>query len=75
MIDAPPSRFLRIALRADSFAMSSTGTITLVVALLPLVLTGTLAGVVAAAVLFAARVAVGWAGRRHQAARWEEADH
>ncbi|WP_217145850.1 hypothetical protein [Streptomyces sp. AC627_RSS907] len=66
MTDASPSRFLRIVLRADSFTTSSAGTITLITALLALVFTDTVAGVVAATVLFAAWVAVGWTGRRHQ---------
>ncbi|MDX5567994.1 hypothetical protein PYK79_38585 [Streptomyces sp. ID05-04B] len=64
--DASPSRFLRMALRADSFATSSAGTITLISVLFALVFTNTVAGVVAATVLFAAWVAVGWTGRRHQ---------
>ncbi|MFF3690980.1 hypothetical protein [Streptomyces sp. NPDC002187] len=66
MTDASPSRFLRIVLRVDSFASSSAGTITLIGVLLALVFTHTVAGVVAATVLFAAWVAVGWTGLRHQ---------
>jgi Flp pilus assembly protein TadG len=66
MTDAAPSRFLRIVLRADSFATSSAGTITLITALLMLVFTDTVAGFVAATVLFAAWVAVGLTGRRQQ---------
>lgn len=66
MTQASPSRFLRIVLRADSFTTSSAGTITLISVLLTLVFTHTVAGVVAATVLFATWVAVGWTGRRHQ---------
>ncbi|MEU3049408.1 hypothetical protein ABZ705_23360 [Streptomyces sp. NPDC006984] len=66
MTDTSPSRFLRIVLRVDSFATSSAGTITLIVALLALVFTDTAAGVAVATVLFVAWVAVGWTGRRHQ---------
>ncbi|MET9428978.1 hypothetical protein [Streptomyces sp. NPDC003036] len=66
MTDTEPSRFLRLVLRADAFTTSTPGTITLIVALLTLVFTDTAAGFGAAAVLFAAWVAVGWTGRRHQ---------
>ncbi|MEU7281195.1 hypothetical protein AB0A69_20765 [Streptomyces sp. NPDC045431] len=66
MTDTAPSRFLRVLLRADAFTTSTLGTITLVVVLLTLLFTDTVAGFVAAVVLFAAWVAVGWAGRRHQ---------
>ncbi|MFD9903472.1 hypothetical protein [Streptomyces sp. NPDC059063] len=66
MTDTSSSGFLRIVLRADSFATSSVGTITLIAVLLALVFTDTVAGIVAAIVLFAAWVAVGWTGRRHQ---------
>ncbi|GHE42717.1 hypothetical protein [Streptomyces capitiformicae] len=66
MTDASPSRFLRIVLRADSFTTSSAGTITLIAVLLALLFTDTVAGTLAATVLFAAWVAVGWTGRRYQ---------
>ncbi|MFF9499717.1 hypothetical protein [Streptomyces sp. NPDC014656] len=66
MTDASPSRFLRIILRADSFTMSSAGTITMITALLALVFTDTVAGAVAAIVLFATWVAVGLTSRRYQ---------
>ncbi|WP_030612052.1 hypothetical protein [Streptomyces achromogenes] len=66
MTDTSPSRLLRVVLRADSWATTSAGTMTLIAALLMLVSTDTVRGVVAATVLFAAWVAVGWTGRRHQ---------
>ncbi|MEU8539893.1 hypothetical protein AB0C52_07800 [Streptomyces sp. NPDC048717] len=66
MTDASLSRFLRVVLRADSFATSSAGTIILSAAVFALVFTDTVAGIAAAVVLFAAWVAVGWTGRRHQ---------
>ncbi|MEV5515306.1 hypothetical protein AB0L50_20740 [Streptomyces flaveolus] len=74
MSDASHSRFLRIVLRADSSATSSAGTITLITALLALVYTDTVAGIVAATVLFAAWVAVGVTARRHQRLGGEEPD-
>ncbi|MEU8775509.1 hypothetical protein [Streptomyces sp. NPDC048606] len=61
-----PSGFLRVVLRADAFAASSAGTITLIAILLALVFTDTVAGIVAAVLLFAGWVAVGLTGRRHQ---------
>ncbi|MGW4503759.1 hypothetical protein ACWENO_03875 [Streptomyces sp. NPDC004436] len=66
MNDDSPSPLLRIVLRADSFATSAAGTVTLIAVLYGLVLTHTVAGIVAAVVLFAAWVAVGLTGRRHQ---------
>ncbi|KIX76507.1 hypothetical protein ACN6AT_04850 [Streptomyces sp. JL4002] len=66
MNDDSPSPLLRIVLRADSFATSAAGTVTLIAVLFGLVFTDTGAGIVAAVVLFAAWVAVGWTGRRHQ---------
>ncbi|MEU6806313.1 hypothetical protein [Streptomyces neyagawaensis] len=74
MTDDSPSTFLRIVLRADSFAASSAGTITLIAVLLALVFTDTVAGFVAAAVLIAAWVAIGWTGRRHQRLTGAEPD-
>lgn len=66
MSTVPPSRFVRAVLRADAFAVSSAGTITLITVLLVLVVTDTAAGGFAAIALFAAWLAVGWTGRRHQ---------
>ncbi|MFJ8649446.1 hypothetical protein ACIRNI_25400 [Streptomyces sp. NPDC093546] len=66
MTGTTPSRFLRLVLRADAFTTSTPGTITLIVALLTLLFTDTAAGLGAAAVLFAAWVAVGWTGRRYE---------
>ncbi|WP_282694235.1 hypothetical protein [Streptomyces sp. CC208A] len=66
MTDATPSRFLRLVLRADAFASSRAGTMTLIPVLLALVFTETLVGYVAAGVLFAASVAVGAVGLRHE---------
>ncbi|MGW6396520.1 hypothetical protein ACWFR1_40015 [Streptomyces sp. NPDC055103] len=66
MTDATPSRFLRLVLRADAFVTSRIGTLTLIPVLLVLVVTDTLVGYVAAGALFAALVAVGVVGRRHQ---------
>lgn len=66
MANASPSGFLRFVLHADSFTTSSVGVITLSVVLLTLVSTDTVAGLIAAVVLFTAWVAIGWTGRRHQ---------
>ncbi|MFF2777457.1 hypothetical protein ACFVU3_21405 [Streptomyces sp. NPDC058052] len=66
MTDVPPSRFLRLVLRADAFAVSRTGNMTLIPLLLVLVVTDTVVGYVAAGVLFSAVVATGVAARRHE---------
>ncbi|MFB7940280.1 hypothetical protein [Streptomyces sp. NPDC056049] len=64
--DATPSGFLRLVLRADALATSRVGSLTLIPVLVVLVGTDTLVGYVVAGVLFAAVVAVGVTGRRHE---------
>ncbi|MGW4780547.1 hypothetical protein ACWEPA_28285 [Streptomyces filamentosus] len=66
MTATAPSRFLRLVLRADAFAVSRTGTMTLIPVLTVLVGTDTAGGYTAAGVLFAAVVAAGMAARRHE---------
>ncbi|MGC0327585.1 hypothetical protein RKD23_000575 [Streptomyces sp. SAI-170] len=68
MTDAPPppSPFLRAVLRADAFAVSTAGTMTLTIVLLTLLFIDSVVAVVAAVVVFAAWIAVGWTGRRYE---------
>ncbi|MFE8030836.1 hypothetical protein ACFU2K_31845, partial [Streptomyces sp. NPDC057409] len=61
-----PSGALRLALRVDAFTSSTWGIITLTMVLGTLLLTGTTAGIVAAVLVFAAVVALGVLGRRHE---------